>query len=50
MYKFLAWYLKGYKNLDAIMKQYRKINDFETFCKFIRALEVDDRNRVISDW
>ncbi|MBU0684013.1 MAG: tRNA dihydrouridine synthase DusB, partial [Candidatus Omnitrophica bacterium] len=41
MYKHLAWYLKGYKNLNEIMKEYRlKVNDLESFTTFIQGQQL----------
>jgi len=44
MYKHLAWYLKGYKNLHDVMKEYRKVKDFESFEIFMERVRVSDKN------
>lgn len=38
MYKHLTWYLKGLKDLDKVMRQYKKVEDFDGFCNFINNL------------
>ncbi|MFH1395593.1 MAG: tRNA dihydrouridine synthase DusB [Candidatus Omnitrophota bacterium] len=37
MYKHMAWYLKGYKNLNEVMKQYKQVKDLESFTAFIQG-------------
>ncbi|MBF0493647.1 MAG: tRNA dihydrouridine synthase DusB [Candidatus Omnitrophica bacterium] len=48
-YKNIAWYLKGYKNLDEVMKAYIKIDSEETFAEFLRQLRIDENNRLRFD-
>jgi len=46
MYKHLAWYLKGYKNLNEVMKEYRNVKDLKSFEMFINALNVDEKKHL----
>ena len=46
MYKHIAWYLKGYKNLDSVMKEYRKAIGFEKFKSFVKRLRLDDKKKL----
>ncbi|MFH1797791.1 MAG: tRNA dihydrouridine synthase DusB [Candidatus Omnitrophota bacterium] len=39
MYKHLTWYLKRLKGLDGIMRQYKNVEDFDSFCEFIKTVE-----------
>ena len=42
MYKHVAWYLKGYKNLNEIMKEYQKTGSLGDFKKFTGRLRLDN--------
>lgn len=46
MYKHLAWYLKGYKNLNEVMKEYRKVKDLESFEIFMERLYLDEKRHL----
>ncbi len=46
MYKHLAWYLKGYKNLNEVMKEYRNVKDLESFEMFMERLYVEEKNHL----
>jgi len=46
MYKHLAWYLKGYKNLNEVMKEYRKVKDPKSFEAFVERLYVEEKNHL----
>jgi len=46
MHKHLTWYLKGSKNLNDIMKEYRRVKDLESFCGFLERVEVDGRDKA----
>ncbi len=46
MYKHIAWYLKGRKNLNEIMIEYRKCDNLEDFQKFVERLTLEERNRL----
>lgn len=46
MYKHVTWYLKGHKNLDAIMRAYQKIRNLEELGAFVEGLYVAERNRL----
>lgn len=43
MYKHLAWYLKGLKNLDLVMRKYHTLEDAGSFQKFMKRLKLDKK-------
>lgn len=43
MYKHVTWYLKKYKNLDAVMRAYREVRDISTFAGFLDRIFLDGR-------
>ena len=47
MYKHLAWYLRRFKNLDAVMKEYRRVGGLESFRGFMERLRLDGRRLVV---
>ncbi len=49
MYKHVTWYLKRYKNLNAVMESYRAVKDASSFEGFLRAIELDGRKMVIAE-
>lgn len=46
MYKYITWYLKRFKNLDAVMKEYRKVESSVTFRRFLDGMRVDEGKRL----
>ncbi|MGB2601129.1 MAG: tRNA dihydrouridine synthase DusB [Candidatus Omnitrophota bacterium] len=42
MYKHVAWYLKGYKNLNDVMQEYKKTGSLEEFMGFTDRLDLDN--------
>jgi len=42
MYKHMTWYLKGLKNLDAFMKEYRKHDKIDEFFSFLDKVCLED--------
>lgn len=46
MYKHVAWYLKGLKNLNEVMKEYRTVSDLASFIDFTDRLSLDERNHL----
>ncbi|MBD3426471.1 MAG: tRNA dihydrouridine synthase DusB [Candidatus Omnitrophica bacterium] len=42
MYKHVSWYLKGYKNLDDIMKEYQKAGTLDGFMRLVERLRLDN--------
>jgi tRNA-dihydrouridine synthase B len=49
MHKHLAWYLKGYKNLNEIMNEYRVTKDLESFAAFLKRLRVEGRKLYLAN-
>ena len=43
MYKHLAWYLKGYKGINEVMKAYLKIKSFAELEAFLEQLNVEGK-------
>ena len=46
MYKHVCWYLKGRKNLNAVMKEYGKVDSAGSFHDFLDRLGLDEGNRL----
>jgi len=46
MYKHISWYLKPYKNLDSIMREYTKVKTADELFAFIDALHLKDDKRM----
>ena len=46
MYKHITWYLKKRKNLDSIMKEYRRVEDFKGFQDFFKRLHMNEKNHL----
>jgi len=46
MYKHICWYLKPYRNLDSIMKEYSKVKTPEELFIFIDRLHLEDGRRM----
>ncbi|NQT33396.1 MAG: tRNA dihydrouridine synthase DusB [Candidatus Omnitrophica bacterium] len=46
MYKHITWYLKKKKNLDCIMKEYRKIETLEDLKEFLERLQLREGNKL----
>lgn len=42
MYKHVTWYLKKYKNINDIMKEYRKCGTLSSFEKFLNHLDLQE--------
>ncbi len=47
MYKHMCWFLKKRKNLDAIMKAFRKNENYEKARLFMEDIEEDEKGRLI---
>jgi tRNA-dihydrouridine synthase B len=47
MYKHVTWYLKRYKNLNAVMNVYREVKDAVSFEEFIAKIGLNDRRMVV---
>lgn len=47
MYKHVAWYLKRYKNLNAVMEAYRKVKDLGSFLDLVEKISLNGRQMVI---
>ena len=46
MYKHMCWYFKKRKNLDAVMKEFRKLTNYSDAIDFIDNIELDERGRL----
>ncbi|MFC1548767.1 tRNA dihydrouridine synthase DusB [Candidatus Omnitrophota bacterium] len=47
MYKHLCWYLKRFKDLDPVMREYRKVKDMESFREFMDRLQLDNGKYLV---
>lgn len=48
MYKHVTWYLKGYKGLNEVMKEYQALESLEEVNGFIERLALDGRHLCLS--
>lgn len=46
MYKHVSWYLKRFKKLEVVMKEYRTVKNIEALKAFVNRLSVDERNHI----
>ncbi len=46
MYKHICWYFKGYKNLDHVMREYKKVKTSEELFLLIDRLHLKDDKRM----
>ncbi|MFH1846819.1 MAG: tRNA dihydrouridine synthase DusB [Candidatus Omnitrophota bacterium] len=46
MYKYITWYLKSFKNLDMVMKEYRKAKNKKEADIFMERLLLNEKNRM----
>ncbi|MBD3378848.1 MAG: tRNA dihydrouridine synthase DusB [Candidatus Omnitrophica bacterium] len=46
MYKHVAWYFKGHKNLDPVMRSYRQVDSLDGLRRFVESVKVGERNRL----
>jgi len=46
MYKHVMWYMKKFKNIDAVMKRYRGVSGLSSFRDLMERLRLDERNRL----
>ncbi len=48
MYKHVTWYLKRYKNLNAVMNSYRKVKGLGSFLRFLETISLDGRQMIVN--
>ncbi|KJJ84245.1 tRNA-dihydrouridine synthase B [Candidatus Omnitrophus magneticus] len=47
MYKHVSWYLKGFKNMNDIMKKYIQFKTYDSIIKFVETLEISQDEKLL---